>query len=477
MRAGFAINPLVKVPLHPWLFLLLCFATFQVRAQVVTASLSVAFTNPAPSYDAQFGSSVAGVGTDKVAMGGYPYGSNVVHLYGTNGTLLATLMNPNPQAFGQPSHFGFALAGFGPDKLIVGAPRDDAFGINVGAAYLFNAAGGNVTTYSRSQTPGMGVQGFGYAVASVGTNRILIGAPFASITKSASGAAFLFSADGVLLTTFTNPVPSMSANFGNAATAIDADRVVITAYREELGGRDNLGGAFIFSTSGVLLTAITNPVFDLTWFGWAVAATTDKILVSAPLIGDVGIAYLFSTNGTLMHTITNPTPRINDKFGYSVAAVGGDKFLIGGQYGAAQDGYPGAAYLYSSNGTLLKTITNPTPEYGDSFGWAVAALGSGQIIIGANYDNTGAHAAGAAYLYALTYSDVPNLKFDRIGGNLLLSWPRPSTGFVLETTTGLAAPPGTNVWTQVPLPYQTNATEISVTVTPATNQFFRLHQP
>ena len=66
-------------------------------------------------------------------------------------------------------------------------------------------------------------------------------------------------------------------------------------------------------------------------------------------------------------TITNPTPAFRDEFGYAVAAVGTDHVLIGAHYddiGAFADG---AAYLFSINGVLLTTFTKPTLVAGGFF--------------------------------------------------------------------------------------------------------------
>src|ERR1051325_1419698 len=46
---------------------------------------------------------------------------------------------------------------------------------------------------------------------------------------------------------------------------------------------------------------------------------------------NAGAAYLFSTNGTLLTIFKNPTPARADFFGGSVCAVGNDRVLIGAQ--------------------------------------------------------------------------------------------------------------------------------------------------
>src|SRR5437899_1520495 len=89
-------------------------------------------------------------------------------------------------------------------------------------------------------------------------------------------------------------------------------------------------------------------------------------------------------------TIPNPTPENLDSFGWSVAAVGSDRVLIGAPNDDTGATDAGAAYLFSTNGTLLVTFNNPTPTGGDNFAWSVAALGSDRVLIGAPYNSTGA---------------------------------------------------------------------------------------
>ena len=65
------------------------------------------------------------------------------------------------------------------------------------------------------------------------------------------------------------------------------------------------------------------------------------------------------------------------------------------------------------------------------------------------------------------------------GGSVRIFWPLPATGFVLDQTTALAAPPAAIGWSQVSAAtYQTNATHISITVPPGVgSKFYRLRHP
>jgi hypothetical protein len=56
-------------------------------------------------------------------------------------------------------------------------------------------------------------------------------------------------------------------------------------------------------------------------------------------------------------------------------------------------------------------------------------------------------------------------------------WQLPATGFVLDESTALASSQPATVWSQVPVAtYETNATQISVTVTPVGSRFYRLRK-
>lgn len=73
---------------------------------------------------------------------------------------------------------------------------------------------------------------------------------------------------------------------------------------------------------------------------------------------------------------------------------------------------------------------------------------------------------------------IPRLTITRTNELIIVSWPAPAVGWLLERTNvlnGVSAP-----WPLVPPPYQTNGDTISVTFTntPAVgSQFFRLHKP
>ena len=224
------------------------------------------------------------------------------------------------------------------------------------------------------------------------------------------------------------------------------------------------GSACAQGNSGILLTTFTNSGGGL--FGSRVAAVGSGQV----LIGDrgantgtvaAGAAYLFSLNGTLLTTFTNPTPADFDAFGWTVAALGSDRVLVGAPFDGA-DG-AGVAYLFSTNGTLLTTFTNPAPMDFDSFGNSVAASGSDRVLIGKN---------GAAYLFALPY---PPLSIARNAATVSVSWVTAETGLILQQTGLLGTP---TVWSNTTDSVSINdLTNVVQQTMATTNRFFRLRRP
>jgi len=392
-------------------------AVTPIKMATPTALLLNTFTNPTPaSYD-DFGRSLAALGDDRVVIGAChddtgATDAGIAYIFSTNGTLLTTFTNPTPPT--AYDVFAYSVAALGRDRVLIGAPYDQRGGEDGGVAYLFRADGTLLTTFT-NPTPS-GVDEFGFALAAVGSDHVLIGNYMESFGSTYyAGAAYLFSTNGALVTTFTNPAPASYEDFGCSLAAVGNDRVLIGAYGDDTGGGSG-GAAYLFSTNGTLLATLTNPTpGEYDRFGYAVAGVAnDAVLVSAYWdnsgANQAGAAYLFSTNGTLLTTFTNPTPEAFDHFGYSLAAVGSDRVLIGAPGDDSGTPSAGAVYLFSTNGTLLTTFQVLTAAFGD-FGSSVAAVGRAQVLIGAPYDRAN---AGAAYLLDFDDYHLPGWVADHV---------------------------------------------------------------
>lgn len=438
---------------------------------------SVTITNPTPAVGGfdYFGNAVAAVGTDRVLIGaiqdlnGGSY-AGAAYLFGTNGTLLTNFFNPAPRP-NSTEEFGNAVAAVGTDRLLIGCR-------GASRAYLFSTNGGTSITFTNPNPANGG--GFGYAVAAVGPDKLLVGAPTDYTVGVFAGAAYLFSTNGTLVTNFFNPNPSpifgAHEGFGAAVAAVGADRVLIGANADGVG---SAGAAYLYSTNGgAPLITFTNPTPAASDnFGIAVAAVgTDKVLIGAWMddagATDAGAAYLFSTNGTLLTTFTNPAPTAFGFFGYSVAAVDTNKVLIGAYQNVTGATNGGAAYLFSINSsTPLQTFTNPTPA-GADFGYAVTAVGTNQVLIGARRDSTGEPNTGAAYLYDIS---GPTLQFSPAStiNTFAVTWPTDWIGWTLQFNSNLS----TANWVDVTNPVNVVGGLNQVIVPVAATNFFRLFHP
>jgi len=244
---------------------------------------------------------------------------------------------------------------------------------------------------------------FGSSVSIYG-DKVLIGA------ERDGTSAYLFDATtGALLQTFDNPT---SGGYFGSSVSIYGDKVLIGAHWDSTGATKT-GSAYLFDvTTGGLLQTINNPTpaqGDL--FGRSVSIYGDKALIGAAqddtVVNTGGFAYLYDTiTGALLQTFINPTQMSGDHFSSSVS-IYGDKVLIGADGDDTGAANAGSAYLYdATTGALLQTFNNPTPVEYEEFGDSVSIYGD-KVLIGAQYDTTGATDAGSAYLY-ISFLDTDN---------------------------------------------------------------------
>lgn len=89
---------------------------------------------------------------------------------------------------------------------------------------------------------------------------------------------------------------------------------------------------------------------------------------------------------------------------------------------------------------------------------------------------TGGHFTVAGGFWV--FEDAPQLRIRLDGLNVVVSWPNPSTGYILQQTTQLASPPSAIVWTDVALVPAVGGLEKSITTPGSTgHRFFRLKRP
>ena len=145
-------------------------------------------------------------------------------------------------------------------------------------------------------------------------------------------------------------------------------------------------------------------------FGYAVSIDDNHAIVGSRYedTGDTnaGSAYIYNvTTGAVLHTINNPTPEYGDQFGYSVA-ISGNNSIIGARLDDTGANNAGAAYIYNNTtGNLVHALINPTPASGDEFGFAVD-ISDTYAIVGAKGDDTNANNAGSVYIYNVSTGNL-----------------------------------------------------------------------
>jgi cysteine-rich repeat protein len=365
--------------------------------------------NPTPFYLEFFGGAVARVGTSSDVLIGAPFAFDGVTWSGavyqvdtSSGSVLRTYENP----VGQTDRFGWAVTSSG-NTVVVGAALANSSQTATGAVYGFDAASGSLLYTLAGVDTG---DEFGTSVAPFGTE-LLVGAPWADVAGQLAGAAYVYDgATGTLLKTCANPFPQVGDGFGYAVASVGSTIIVGAPYVD--AGQTDAGAVYLFDGGAPgsdcpLLGTLQKPgpVGQQDFFGLAVAGVAGGgVLVGAPrghtVIPGRGAAYLFdASTGAPLAVVWSPTPGTSpDGFGWSVGAL--DSNLL---VGALQDdAYVGAAYVFDgTSGTLLEEIANPRPAESDIFGFAVTAVGT-KVLAGAPQYDDAWPTQGAAYLFALS---------------------------------------------------------------------------
>ena len=383
--------------------------TLFVNARVVGRSgLCTTIDKPTPNIG-QFGSSVASLGLDCIIVGAPRDFPPVVfvgkaYLFSTVGNLLVTISNPAPSI---GDGFGASIAVLGQDRVVISAPADDVGAMNSGVVYLFNTNAGLLVTVT-NPTPDNN-DNFGSSVANLGSDRFIVGATNDDIGATDAGSAYLYDSNGNLLVTISNPAPAAADYFGGAVAGLGQNRIIVGASQDDAGSTD-AGSVYVYETNGALTASIANPAPGPgDNFGVSVAGLgPDRIIIGAPQddagATNAGSVYLFSMNGTLLATISNPAPAQGDAFGSAVAGMGTDRILVGAPQddGGAVDA--GSVYLFDTNGLLLATVTNPVPSVGDAFGNSLSFCGTNRVAVGAYMNILTSTPLGSVYIYDQDFS-------------------------------------------------------------------------
>ena len=438
---------------------ILMLIAFVAIADPVVFDPAVTLNSGAPTANERMGHHAVAVDGDQVLSGGNlsdvdgpDVGIAWIHSV-AGGPPTVTFRSPDTSG---GNRFGFDVDFLGTSKVLIGSPGspDGDGNPGRGRVYVMDRATGALLTTVENPTSDFDDQ-FGWSVAAVGTDRFIAGAIFDDAAGPNAGAAYLFEESGALLKTFHNPEPGNNGaspdRFGEAVAAVGTDSVVIGAPFVETNGVDRSGAAFLFGLadasaaappiSSLAETRLESPTpgaVDL--FGFHVAGIAGKALVSANRedvggVASAGRVYVFNTDGSVQATMTKPVPSGSDLYGRWVAAHG-THVLVSAFTDDTLANNTGQAFLYDIDGNLRNTFDHPTAQPEARFGWGVALTedsGLLRIAVAAPRDDVGGIVdAGSVYVFS---ESVP---MDSDGDGLLDAWE--TVGFVAANGTFVDLP-------------------------------------
>jgi hypothetical protein len=313
----------------------------------------------------QFGFAVAVDGDtvvvgDRTATTHWGSSSGCVSIYVRNGatwSLEATLTGPDSQ----PNDlFGSSVAIEG-NRLAVGAAYSNEYGVDSGAAFVFERTGSTWSAGELLPATGLDVNDFmGVSIALSG-DTIAVGAADddgPSNAQNASGAVHVF-AKG--LTGWTEQAivraatPTADSYLGRRI-ALAGETLLASADMEAPSGA-NSGAAYVFTRSGATWgqqqRLVASDGVAGARFGWGVALAGDTAVVGAHGVSvggatNAGAAYSFQRSGTTwsqQQKLTAADASTNAEFGFALG-ISGDTLAVGAPNDPAGGSGLGAVYAY-----------------------------------------------------------------------------------------------------------------------------------
>lgn len=264
----------------------------------------------------------------------------------------------------------------------------------------------------------------------VSDNYTLVGASGFTDANPYQGAAFIYGANGSSYM-LTNPVPEDYSYFGGSLE-INNNHAIISTSSADTAGQNGSGAARLYDldTGNILFSFQSPNVVAGNQFGNDVDIS-DNYIAIAEQYNDTGgsnsgAVHIYNTgDGSLVRTITNPSANASDYFGNNIALH--DNILVAGAYRDDTAGSSsGAAYLFDvTTGAKLFTLVDPNSAAGNYFGNGVA-ISAQYAAVSATGDDTDALSSGMAYVYDVTTGDLVSTLHNASADN------NDGTGYVLS---------------------------------------------
>ena len=314
--------------------------------------------------------------------------------------------------------FGAAV-GVSASLGVVGAPGEDTYGTDAGAAFLFDLVTGRMLHILRPDDQlayGQVGAKFGHSTAlakgshvlDASLNFVIIGAPFAFILGAnggnrKTGAAYLFhAANGTQAARLVADNGAINDEFGYSV-AMHGGLAVVGARKHEANGVEDAGVVYIFdcATARQLRQVAASDAQPLALFGHSISVHAQYMVVGAPRRDRVGAAYIFNIASGVQHNKLIPPAEytaVDASFGLAVDISNGAALI--GSPGVSLD--TGVAHLFHNSVSASTTVTSYLsvylPQPGDFFGRAVAIEANDMVITAPGAKSRNGFASGYAML-------------------------------------------------------------------------------
>ncbi len=328
-----------------------------------------------------------------------------------------------PSVSGAYFFFGEAVDVYG-DWAIVGAPYEDEFLPDDGAAYVFHRENGVWTEFQRLAPATREIYyRFGAAVAVAG-NSIAVAAPFDATTRR--GRVYMYEYDSCTDTWNEAAILQSTDIFNEDQFGAAVDLTIsngipylaVGVRRDDDAGADT-GAVYVYRRVSGLWSNVNEAKLlpgDATrtdFVGTSVSIDGNLLVVGAPGHDDTavntGAAYLFERSGlntwTQIDKMVAPDRVANDNFGNAVG-ISNNNIAIGSPQDDDDGLDSGSVYVFEYTGgstnfiqKLLAEEGDRQDRYGDSIGVSLESVLSGSRL-GNNFPSTGSN-PGTAYFYRL----------------------------------------------------------------------------
>ena len=274
-----------------------------------------------------------------------------------------------------------------------------------GSLYVYDANDLSVQPTVLTAFDAEGGDRFGSA-AFVTSDKIIVGAYLDDDNGDRSGSVYVYDKNDLSAqpTKLTAPDGDVLDLFAFNVAATD-DKIFISAHLDDDNG-DNSGSVYVYdandlSAQPTKLTAFDGAAGD--YFGLVIAVTDDNLVISAPGDDDngsnSGSVYVYDANDLTAQPTKLSASAEGDQFGYSISAIA-DKIVVGAPDDDDHGSNSGSVYVYDAN-DLSAQPTKLTAFDGaadDKFGWSVAATAN-KIVVGVYLDDDNGYSSGSVYVY------------------------------------------------------------------------------